>query len=77
VKFRVDIPTQDKATGAKGWQCVVVDATVKREAQALALLEADDLAAIRHRRDAVLVLNDPSRPITVVDVSLGSLHSLA
>ncbi|MFD3330135.1 hypothetical protein [Streptomyces sp. NPDC056491] len=71
MKYRVEIPTQDKTTGAKGWQCVVVDATVTREARSLALLEAGDLTAIRHRRDAVLVLNDPARPINVIDVTLG------
>ncbi|MGA4844713.1 hypothetical protein [Streptomyces sp. G45] len=71
MKYRVDIPIQNKATGAKGWQCVVVDATVTREARSLALLEAGGMAATRHRRDAVLVLNDPTRPINVIDVSLG------
>ncbi|WP_043271931.1 hypothetical protein [Streptomyces sp. CT34] len=71
MKYRVDIPIQHKDTGAKGWQCVVVEATVSREARCLALLEAGDLNAVRHRRDAVLVLNDPTRPINVLDVTLG------
>ncbi|MFK0238211.1 hypothetical protein [Streptomyces vinaceus] len=71
MKYRVDIPTTDKNTGARGWQCLVVTAEVSHQARALALAEADDLAAIRHRRDAELVLNDPTRPVRVLDVTRG------
>ncbi|MFJ3205855.1 hypothetical protein [Streptomyces sp. NPDC086989] len=71
MKFRVDIPTRDKQTGARGWQCLVVTATVSREARELALAEADDLTAARHRRDAELVLDDPARPVRVLDVTRG------
>ncbi|MCY0922339.1 hypothetical protein OS965_29975 [Streptomyces sp. H27-G5] len=69
MKFRVDIPTRDKPTGARGWQCLVVTAEVTREARELALAEAGDLVAVRHRRDADLVLNDPARPLQVWDVT--------
>ncbi|MER6522583.1 hypothetical protein ABT246_37850 [Streptomyces sp. NPDC001553] len=69
MKFRVDIPTRDKQTGARGWQCLVVTATVSREARELALTEAGDLVAVRHRRDAELVLDDPARPLQVRDVT--------
>ncbi|MER5809880.1 hypothetical protein ABT143_17120 [Streptomyces sp. NPDC002033] len=69
MKYRVDIPTRDKVTGARGWQYLVVTATVSREARELALAEAGDLAAVRHRRDADLVLDDPARPLQVWDVT--------
>ncbi|MFF4741270.1 hypothetical protein ACFY2W_36115 [Streptomyces sp. NPDC001262] len=69
MKFRVDIPTQHEETGAPGWQCLVVDATASREAKSLALQEATDLPATRHRQGAVLVTDDPQRPISVHDLS--------
>ncbi|MET9956279.1 hypothetical protein ABZ135_32695 [Streptomyces sp. NPDC006339] len=64
-RFVVDIPFDNKETGARGQQWLWVQAEDKLQARAVALQEAAGETATRHRYGAVLVLNDPTRPIEV------------
>ena len=64
-QFVVSIPFDEKNTGAKGRQYLWVKAETSMKAREVAFEEAAGETAVRHRRGAVLVVNDPARRIEI------------
>jgi hypothetical protein len=64
-QFVVSIPFSKKDSGASGRQYLWVKAETSPQAREAALVEAAGERAIRHRRGADLVTNDPARRIEV------------
>jgi hypothetical protein len=64
-QFVVSIPFSEKETGTKGRQYLWVKAENSQKAREAAIEEAAGETAVRHRRGADLVINDPARRIEI------------